>query len=346
MGIIKTFLAKKMVESGKKKSPLPIEILETRHSNPEVENFNDSSYFNGRSYDGSSFVTRMAFRNSGKNEWWLKFHLPSKGRFHLADLKGAYGEQFQQGNLQFKCEALGQKWKVLFHGMLQDDQGHSRKAKIDLTFEAVNRVADFKQIKPANIIHQSIAEQPWNKAFFSKLNEISKQHYEQAGYLKGTIEIDGELTEVDWYSIRDHSFGVRKWGNWKRHIWIGGLLDDKRAFNISGISYNFLGDLQAGFLQTGDETVALKSCSSMAEISSKELIPRNFTVPFTLHNGTTKTMHVKIIDRFLFEMEDDYQIFEGLSEYTLDGVTGLGVSEFGFNPKFYPNIKQVIGQSL
>ncbi len=344
--MIKTFFAKKMVAKGKQKRPMPIELLEQRHSDLSVENFNDSSYFNGRSFDGSSFVVRMAFRNSGKKEWWFKLHLPKKGRFELTDLRGSYGEQFQQGNLQYKCIHIGKKWQILYDGPLEDEAGKARQAKIDLTFEAVNNIVDFKQVKPATIIHQSIAAASWDKAFFKKLKEISKQHYEQAGFLKGTIEIDGELTRVDWHSVRDHSFGVRKWGNWKRHIWIGGLLTDKRAFNISGISYDFLGELQAGFLQNDNKTIGLKSSLLMSEISSKALIPKTFAVPFTLHDGTTKTMHVKIVDAFMFEMDDNYQIFEGLAEYELDGVKGLGVTEFGFNPKFYPTIKQVMGQVL
>lgn len=346
MGLIKTFIAKKMVAKGKKQPPLPIEVLERRHSDPTIDNFNDSSYFNGRSFDGSSFVVRMAFRNSGKKEWWFKLHLPGNGRFELTDLSGAYGEQFQQGNLQYNCIEIGKKWEIQYQGPLQDDKGQTREANINLTFEAVNPIVDFKQVKPATIIHQSIAAAKWDKAFFKKLQEISKQHYEQAGYLKGTIEIDGEITTVDWYSMRDHSFGVRKWGNWKRHIWFGGLLTDKRAFNISGISYDFLGDLQAGFLQNDQQTIGLKSSLSMAEISSETLIPKTFSVPFTLHDGTTKTMHVKIVDRFTFEMDDNYQIVEGLAEYELDGVKGLGVAEFGFNPQFYPTIKQEIGQAL
>ena len=112
----KKTLASALVWKSKVAAQLPIEVQERKHTDPNVPHYNDSSYFFGRSQDGSAMATRLAFRTGKKSEYWLRLSLPDKGHFMLRDLQGPEGEHFEYGDLAFTCLEPGKKWKITFEG--------------------------------------------------------------------------------------------------------------------------------------------------------------------------------------------------------------------------------------
>lgn len=67
------------------------------------------------------------------------------------------------------------------------------------------------------------------------LDEWGKGHFDQAGRMKGTLTIGKEVIEIDDYSQRDHSWGIRKLeGNPRgQMIW---AIGDKSAFHALAVS--------------------------------------------------------------------------------------------------------------
>ncbi|MEO1435782.1 MAG: hypothetical protein AAFV80_09625 [Bacteroidota bacterium] len=333
---LKKWLATRMIAKSRKQPALPIETLETKQHNPDLEHFNDSSYFFGRHEDGSFMVVRQSFRTSKPTEHWLNLRIPEKGTFILYESPGPEGDGFQQGSLKFTCVEINKKWHVAYDGHMTDDKGESRQVKIDLNFEALHPMVDFSRISSPETTGALIAKEKWSKEFFAKVKEIRKQHIEQGGYLTGTITIDGEVLSVNWRSIRDHSFGVRSWAKWGRHMWLGGVLDDGRVFNVSAINYDFLGTLSAGFLTDKSGGFSpVKVTKTFDDFATDPLIPNRFNFDMTTEDGKTHQIEVNIPDNFDFVMDGAYRIFEGAGVYKLDGIAGLGISEFGFNISKY-----------
>ncbi|MCV7412452.1 DUF7065 domain-containing protein [Mycobacterium florentinum] len=64
----------------------------------------------------------------------------------------------------------------------------------------------------------------------------ARQHYEQPGRMKGTVKVDGETFHVDCWSMRDHSWGVRKLVNNTRGYFPWGIASEKSGFQVYAMS--------------------------------------------------------------------------------------------------------------
>lgn len=323
-----------MIGRSLKERDLSLDELETRHSDPETSLFNDSSYFLGRGEDGSSFIVRMAFRNGRDPEYWLSFHLPGSGTYVLKDLDCKMSPGFNMGKLQFSCLEPGKKWQISYSGSIEKG-GTVHKLDLNLLFEGTRPLVNFKNISKPSDIAPVIAREKWTKEFLKSLREIKKVHLEQGGAIGGTIRLDGVEHNVDWRSVRDHSWGTRSWKTWKRHVWLGGMLDNGEAFNLSMISYGFLGQLSAGYITKGDKLSYFSALPPMDSFASAPLIPKKTVIEFRSRDGVLHKLEVNIARAYDFTMDGVYFIHEGMGDFVLDGIPGMGVAEFGLNLEHY-----------
>ena len=327
-------MAKRFIRRNLRERELPVEELESKHKNPEIPLFNDSSYFLGRGEDGSYMVVRQAFRTTRGNEYWLKIFLPGKGVFELKDMEAKEGKGFRQGNLKFDCLEPGKTWEISYKGPVhQGDEVHHIELK--WLFKGIRPLVNFKDITNPSVTAAVIAAEKWNAGFFNKLKEIKKVHLEQGGKITGTIKLDGEEINVDWRSVRDHSWGSRSWGKWKRHVWLSGVMDNDEVFNISMISYDFLGQLAAGYITANESIAYLNRTPDMNSFAGKPLIPEKGKFSFYTADGDKHDLEFEMAGKFEFMMDNEYYIHEGMGNFVLDGVKGMGVAEFGLNPQFY-----------
>lgn len=331
---MKKFLAAWMIRRSLKERVLPLIDLESKHRKPDEALFNDSSYFLGRGNDGSHMVVRLAFRNGRLPEYWLSFHFPEKGTFELRDLDAVEGDGFQLGGLEYECIQPGKFWKIRYAGkMFQGEKSH--QVELDLTFEGTRPLVNFKNITNPSDTARAIARERWSRTFLKRLNEIKKVHLEQGGRISGSISLDGEEIRVNWRSIRDHSWGTRSWGSWKRHVWMGGVLDNGEAFNLSFITYDFIGQLSAGYLSRGDSLIYFKALPDMESFAADPLIPKQISIEFFDRGGEAHHLLMTMPHHFDFMMDEVYFIREGMGNFELDGIPGMGVAEFGLNPEYY-----------
>lgn len=331
---LKKGLMQRMIRRSRSGPTLPLSEAERKHKDPHQPLFNDSSYFNGLGEDGSFFVVRQSFRTTRGNEYWLKLHFPDAGTYELKNFTGVEGEGFQQGALLFECVAPGKTWNISFEGeLVQGSENYP--ARLNLTFEASHPLIDFKDGANQEAVAATIAKEPWNREFFHKLREIKKTHLEQPGTLTGEITIQGKTRAVQWSSLRDHSWGVRNWGKWKRHLWMGAVLDNGEALNFSSISYDFLGQLSAGYMTSQGKTYHLVQAPEFSSFAQNPLVPHQHQIKLVYDNNQTVQLEWEIYNNFLFTMDREYEIFEGMARYKINGIPGRGVAEFGLNPTFY-----------
>ena len=331
---LKKHLAAKIIRKSLSDRTLSLAELEGKHINKEEPLFNDSSYFLGRGDDGSFMVVRQAFRTTRGNEYWLNLHFPGMGTYVLSDMEPTEGKGFHLGTLQFNCLEPGKTWEILFEGPI-NRENENCNLELKLIFTATRPLINFKEITNPKVTASVIAKETWNRAFFNRLKEIKKMHLEQGGNIKGYATINNKKIEINWRSIRDHSWGNRTWGMWKRHIWLSGVLDNGEVFNVSMIKYDFLEQLAAGYITKGQEVTYLNQTPKMESFAEDPLIPDPGKFVFYTVDHVEHQLLFNISGHFKFLMDDEYYIYEGMGDFTLDGIKGKGVAEFGFNPEHY-----------
>ncbi len=326
--VIKNYLARRMVQKKKADEP-DIVVLEQKHENLLQQNFNDSIYFTGLSENGFSFVTRQAFRTGKPAENWLKIEIPGEGVWGFQDMKLKTGEGFRQGDLIYSCPEPGEIWNIAYDGpVFQGDK--KQEIHLRLEWDSDLPVADFNQVGTTpERVAQQIAKEKWNKTFFQKLKEIHKVHYEQAGHFHGIITWKGKEQLVFLKGFRDHSFGIRHWDDWERHLWLLGRLDDGTFFNISIISYTFIKELTAGFCWDGRRYLTIKQIPSFDEVGFVTPLPEKLQFTVRHPDGHRIPVTVEMKTFFPFVMDNVYFIRQAKAIITWEGKKGIGLAEMG-----------------
>lgn len=330
---LKKWLITKQLKN-RKIIPHTSEEIESKHIK-ELDFYNDSSYFNGIDGKGNFFLSRMSFRFNRPNEHWLEFYTEKWGLLRRIKPLGAEGDDFQQGNLRFERIKPLQKWKITYNGMMMSD-AQEHHVCIDLLYEAKTPIIDFQHAMILDTTASAIAQQPWSSGFFNQLKEIKKMHFEQGGMLDGTISVDGVSEEYSFYSMRDHSWGIRRWDDWKRHTWMCGMLENGDCINVSLIKYNFLGQLAAGFYIKSGTVHFLRKFPDFEEFAQNPLFPEEAQLDVEFENNIKIRLNWERKYYVPYDMDNGkYKIYEGISEGRIDNNKVHMVTEFGFNPKQY-----------
>ena len=333
--MIKKYLSYLLVKRSENNSTDPFEF-EKRQGNPFTAFYNDSFYFTGRDDKGTSIVTRLGFRNSGETELWLDMIIPGIGELSIIHEKDKFflGDNIAYGPVEYTCIEPGRIWRITFKGAMQSGKKKAH-VSLDVMFTARMKIFDFKKDGYAWSMAESLASEKWSAKWFSKLKEISQVHYEQGGTMSGFVEINGTRKKLELHAMRDHSFGTRKWTAMDRHLWICGMLEDGRYFNMSIVRYKFLSFIQSGYITEGDTIIPVEKCTHFDEIGEAVEVPKSFTVTIKPLKKDPVIIECLIKGGFNYLMGGDYKIFESLAEYKVGNIKGVGISEFGYNKKIY-----------
>ncbi len=337
---LKSVIAKAMVVASRRRNPHPTDAeLERLHLSPDIEHFNDSSYFFGADGQGLAIATRMAFRTGKLDEAWLELRLPEIGVFRLNGEAGprAGGDTFGLGALEFRCLEVGRRWFIGYVGDVTGDEGDV-KVEVELVFQASTPIIDFGRIADPFAVARAMANRPWTKEFFERMREVKKVHYEQGGTLRGQIFIDGKPLEINLRAVRDHSYGRRVWAQWERHLWLLGTLSDGSFINLSMVRYDFIDSLRAGWRCRDGQVKSIVDFEDFDHFGPAQEPPQRFDVRCRNVDGYQEHVLISAEDAFDFELDGGaYRIREWIAKFQIGGVTGVGVAEFGWNPAQLPS---------
>lgn len=295
-----------------------------------VPQYNNSYYFTGHADDGTAVIMRLAGRGTGDFELWFSLYLPGRGRLSAPMSLQRSVASFADSPLRIACVEAERRWECSFAGTVYDDTGAAAEVRFASTLTSAFPIFHFtNDLGPAPLARAMAAER-WTRDWFMTLRTMHQDHYEQGGDLAGTLAIDGGERRLAMKFFRDHSFGPRSWDAMDRHVWLALCLDNGAFVNLSLPQYPFI-KLTAGFHAQNNRSTPVVSSTPFAAIAPERQPPRSFAFWVDLADGRRLEGACVKGPGFSWLMDDAYRVFEWVSEFTLGGVHGRGICEFGYN---------------
>lgn len=328
-------IKKKIIESAfekrKKNKPYNVEESELYElKGDELWYVNNSYFFGGHSLkDKTSLVLRLGTRNKLDDELFVFFR--NKDYF-LVTPKDYYDKKEEP--LKVKCIKPGVSWNVTFDGELLDKNTNKLlKVEFSIDFEARREIYDFFYSYKNKYMIEAVAHCKWGKNFKEEMAKTEQRHYEQPGFLKGEITIDGKKQSIDLPGGRDHSFGLRDWDAMNDHIWLFAFKDNGEIFNYSIVNYPLLKNINCGYIDVNrNELVSIDRVNKLEYDANNGLGLDDFDLEIKFLDGKVSKIHVhREANHETHYQNGDYYFQEGIGEFTIDGEKLYGSIEFGFN---------------
>jgi hypothetical protein len=261
---------------------------------------------------------------------WFSYYSPETGRLSIPVELCAKTKNFSDGPLNLFCVEPERKWKITFKGKMLDENG--RELETELNAAAISEIPVYHFTNDANPapMARAIASEKWDRNFFNTLKKMHQDHYEQGGSLIGSIFIGGVEHKLNMKMLRDHSFGLRTWSAMERHIWLSVCLDSGEYANLSIPEYPFI-KLKAGFISSPIRRSSVIGSSEFTDISGGGIPPSKFDFFIKPDDGRSLYGTCSKGPGFSWLMGKTYRVHEWISEYTLNGIKGKGICEFGYN---------------
>jgi hypothetical protein len=290
---------------------------------------NNSYYFSCHGLDGTSLFFRLGLRGGGaSSEVWFAYRDASgKGWVNAEQLTPP-----AVCPARVRCVKPEEVWEFSFHGTMLGSGSKEAEVSFQGTFTASSPIFEFSTHMDPGPLARALAREKWSRSFFAEVAQNHQTHYEQQGHVAGTLELGGRTIAISLPAMRDHSFGKRDWDYMDRHIWLMALLEDGRSLNVNMVRYPAVRELQTGYLISGPRTVCVHGATSMDSLPCTGSVPDSFDVQLRLADGRSLLLSCEKEASFTFPFDHGaYVIHEGVGRFTVDGVRGRGILEFGFN---------------
>lgn len=356
MGLI-NYIKTKIIIAGinhkRKTHPFLLEEFE-KHQLPEDASplLNNSYYFGGNNTQGESLIFRFAFRK----------HLSEAFILYTKDKKFYVIEQQEfaadQCPIKVECLEPGKLWRCVFNGKMKDTEtGEVFDSSFDVTYTARLPIFDSLYHADSTGMAKAFAREKWNKRFFAEAmssdmgmasaidrdknpDQIKEEqrrneqhHYEQTGWMKGSITIGADTHSVDLGSVRDHSFGKRDWNFMNNHIWLMAITDEGQTMNLQLVNYPRVKRIYVGYTDLHeDRNYSLVDYQILEYDHNDGLGSDVIRVDMTFNNG--KTYHVKATREVNLLTPFDggnFYFQEGIANFDINGTPARGTIEYGFN---------------
>jgi len=289
---------------------------------------NNSYFFGGYSLKNNvSLVLRLGIRNNNPYEVFLFYR---NNNYFLVTPKDYYDDN----PFCISCIKPQKIWNVRFKEKLLD-KNTNKLHDVELIFNFENRreIYDFFYSHSSRYMTDSICRCKWNKNFKEEMNKVEQRHYEQSGYLKGEISIDGEKETFVLPGGRDHSFGLRDWNAMHDHIWLFALTENGEIFNYSVVNYPILKNIHNGYTDLNrKELVSIDKIYKLDYSCNGGMGVDELDLEVVFCDKKVSKIHVhRVANQETHYQNGDYYFQEGFAEFDIDGVKLIGTVEYGFN---------------
>ncbi|XP_060535138.1 uncharacterized protein LOC132707342 [Cylas formicarius] len=229
-------------------------------------------------------------------------------------------------------------WRVSFAGKMRLQKDPARLVDVDLkaTWTSDYPWFLYEVELPLKKIARSIALEPWTEDLFRNLKDAHQTHYEQMGYLEGTLKVDGKETRLSLDSFRDHSYGFKRdWSLMHRYIFHMFYLSNQTRITLGLVCQPCTStDLEFGYVVLPNRKLeTIDHCDLVLYQHGENGTPSD-ELCFTFEANDT-TYEVKVtyeVTHVHFKGKNrEAKMFERFFKCEVNGVTGRGISEWHYN---------------
>ncbi len=307
----------------------------------DEKNYNDSWVFQGADAGGNAFLTRLGFRNAGREvELW--FWGSHNGERYANDQRSILRETdpdpdgIRAGGLAY--EKLGEGlWKITYEGSLNGSPG-----KAELLWEADAAMFFSPEHMDSLSTARAMAEMPWSRGYFEKMRRENAVRIEQGGLLSGTIEYAGKKITLNMKGIRDHSWGRRDWSFITRYMWTVFALD--KPTEVAGITAKYMaispvnyGDvfnrITTGWIAGDNKVIPVAYTTDMARVGNDGVIPEHYQLLFRspAHKPVSINIHRRQPEMSWIVSDRKFEVNEAWCGLEVNGTKACGIAEFGYS---------------
>ncbi|HEB90578.1 MAG TPA: hypothetical protein ENI85_13485 [Deltaproteobacteria bacterium] len=308
-------------------------ILDARHDRMHpVEGesaWSESYYFNGYDpHEDVGLYTRIGIRpNEGTMDVMLASWQPGN-RLAFARAVREQDEMCESplevGGVRYACLEEGRRWRLTadcdarLYSLGTREQADTRLV-LDLEFEA---------LMPMVGVDGQGAQGSGASAATGQAT--GKGHLEQAGRWSGWIEADGKRLTLGEQARgnRDKSWGPRRWGGPKMWRWFSINISDDIHFGGIRIGTD-AGDLHRGWVWRDGELTSLVEWRIRTETRADGITQKTCFVTAVDKRGREHVLRGDVLRVFPGGARAGRTVVnEGLTRWTLDGMTGHGIAEY------------------
>ncbi|XP_050673049.1 uncharacterized protein LOC126970948 isoform X1 [Leptidea sinapis] len=207
----------------------------------------DGVYFNGMSKSGDAVICGIARRPQRHCDAFLYLKISGEDIFLTPSLPDTYLKKCSDDHEGHSVQGLSatnfmpmRTWKLLYNGEMNSKSQPDLifKVEANITWSAIWAPFEYDTQMSARSVANDMARETWSAEYFQLLKKFHQTHYEQMGYLKGTVSVDTKkLYEINMPCIRDRSFGpLREWRNFHRYVYHFIFLDNDDFIAVGTVS--------------------------------------------------------------------------------------------------------------
>lgn len=309
---------------------------EYMHDNTGEPNFNESAYFNF--YDPEARLGGFLRIGNRPNEGYAEtttclFRPDGSALFNFKRPKIGSNDAFDAGGTRFRVDEPFAKLHVAYEGKacaLQEPLAMSdpRAAfssnpflpvEVDLAIRGVGPMfgGERRGGAPARETREAM--------------EFARGHFEQHHRATGTVRIDGERTDFDGYGLRDHSWGPRSWQAPRFYRWLTANFGEDFGFMASWIALPDGVEVRSGFVHRGRDLVRVRDVEIDTDWTGTEKVHEHIRARLVCADGEELEVEGRVMSLIPLRNRKDgrvTRISEGMTEWTCQGRTGYGLSEY------------------
>ncbi len=161
--------------------------------------------------------------------------------------------------------------------------------------------------------------------------DFARGHYEQHHRATGQVEIGGQRLDFDGLGLRDHSWGPRSWQAPRCYRWLTANFGEDFGFAASWIVARDGGEIRGGFVHRGRERVAIRELRIDTEWKGEQKLHDRIRAHLVCADGGALDVSGRVLSMIPLRNRRDgriTRIAEGMTEWSCEGRTGFGLSEY------------------
>jgi len=240
-------------------------------------------------------------------------------------------QQIYTTNCPLKINKEDDKWNIVFNGYLKKNNKDNAKFTFSAKFESINEAVEKSSNIKTNNLFNAFKGQKNYQDKIKQLQEDKNISYDQLGKLKGRLILEGQNVIIDVSCVKIHTYGNYDYSLINNHMNL--ILADKE----SQLDIHIVSEPNMSLLETGNYRKMNGNINYInflkyeRQLLTKGIAPANLNVLIGLDNEKEVSIHIKNVDIFEYELQEQYDIVISIVEVLMEGKKYRGIMECGFN---------------